>query len=518
MGRGEAAGGRGGGRARRAAATAFVAATGFGFGLAALGVVAAAFAVGEIRSRAPGAGSSRSKRPPLGEREWRAAADRDGRVGDRLDAVLRRVASGGVDPALRAEVWPLLLGLREPWHTAVEQEQRRRARRDAYRALRARCDELERLLAGKGATAAAAAPRAAANKTPGKPPPPGTFPDPPEDLGTHTEAAPVIRADVPRTAFQRGPFAAHWRAERAAESDLDLDDQSNKAQTLSANRPTWQSAQAKRLAAVLSAYALHDPEVGYCQGMNEVAACFLDNVPDESEAFWCFAAFLDGFRSHFIISPSPSRPDAPGPGPGPGPGSGSGSNRRARARGGTVRDKLAGLGDIFRRCDPPMWKHVQLLGAQECMFAFRAVVVLLARELPPDETAFLWEALMAAGDHLEADAETGTGTERASDESGGDAGGSRTNAEPTGGSKAASKAASNASGRREEGAGDGRLFLHCVAAAFIQARHVVFGCREFDDLLHASHHAVAAKCVAAAPLLASARRLATQPWRTAHCA
>ena len=172
MGRGDASGGRRDRRARRAAATAVVAATGFGFGLAALGVGAAAFAVGEIRTRASGAGSSRSKRPPLGEREWRAAADRDGRVGDRLDAVLRRVSSGGVDPALRAEVWPLLLGLREPWHTAVEQEQRRRARRDAYRALRARCDELERLLAGKGGTAAAAAPRPAANKTSGEPPPP----------------------------------------------------------------------------------------------------------------------------------------------------------------------------------------------------------------------------------------------------------------------------------------------------------------------------------------------------------
>jgi hypothetical protein len=63
------------------------------------------------------------------------------------------------------------------------------------------------------------------------------------------------------------------------------------------------------------------------------------------------------------------------------------------------------------------------------------------------------------------------------------------------------------------GAGDGRMLLHCVAAVFVQARHLVFGCREFDDLLHASHHAVSAKCGAAAPLLESARRLMAQPWR-----
>ena len=59
----------------------------------------------------------------------------------------------------------------------------------------------------------------------------------------------------------------------------------------------------------------------------------------------------------------------------------------------------------------------------------------------------------------------------------------------------------------EFGAGDGRLFVHVVAAAFIQARNIAFGCHEFDQLLHASHHAVANKTLAAAPLLATATRL-----------
>ena len=38
------------------------------------------------------------------------AMDRDGRVGHRARQLLRRVAQGGVEPELRAEVWPLLLG------------------------------------------------------------------------------------------------------------------------------------------------------------------------------------------------------------------------------------------------------------------------------------------------------------------------------------------------------------------------------------------------------------------------
>ena len=36
--------------------------------------------------------------------------DRDGRVGHRARQLLKRVQQGGVEPELRAEVWPLLLG------------------------------------------------------------------------------------------------------------------------------------------------------------------------------------------------------------------------------------------------------------------------------------------------------------------------------------------------------------------------------------------------------------------------
>jgi hypothetical protein len=38
--------------------------------------------------------------------------------------------------------------------------------------------------------------------------------------------------------------------------------------------------------------------------------------------------------------------------------------------------------------------------------------------------------------------------------------------------------------RPEAGAGGGRMFVHVVAAAFLQSRNVVFACREFDDLVN----------------------------------
>lgn len=47
-----------------------------------------------------------------------------------------------------------------------------------------------------------------------------------------------------------------------------------------------------RLRKVLTAYSAHNPRVGYCQGMNRLAAVALLVLPEE-EAFWCLAAIVD---------------------------------------------------------------------------------------------------------------------------------------------------------------------------------------------------------------------------------
>jgi hypothetical protein len=563
-------------RAKRAAATAVVAAAGLGFGVAALGLGAAAFAAGEWRHRRDGRGafaaaSPGRRRRPLSDREWRGAIDREGRVAEgKFASVLRRAASDGVAPDIRPEVWPLLLGVRRPESTAVEQEQRRRDRRAGYDALLARRDELEKILGSSGPGSPSLFRNPGTNAQSARSRQKSAFgtrvfaPNDDErsslnpyvearvdqrrdpsrqkrDLATYAESVPVIRADVPRTAFYpNGAFETHWRLERDAEYEYSAaKNDSEEKETKTKNVPTWQAAQSSRLTNVLVAYALHDPSVGYCQGMNEVAARFLENVVDESEAFWCFAAFLEAYRPHFVISVARDFDDDVTVNDGVNGGvhvkrsrdaaflsswrtpgrraeqaQREKTNQSVRRREDedddrkqigsedfgfetpppreSVRDVLRDLGVILRRCDPPLWKHVRLLHAQECMFAFRAVVVLLARELPPPETTFLWEALMASGDHLAGFPNPSDASDENASES--DSTHRRPIVEPG-------------------GAGNGRMLLHCVAAVFVQARHLVFGCREFDDLLHASHHAVSKKCFAAAPLLESARRLMAQPWR-----
>ena len=329
---------------RGTTAAAVVAAGGLGLSLAALGLGAATL-TGALGDRT--GGNKRKRGSPLSPTKWYAAQDADGRVGDAMEAVREKVREGGIEPMLRCEVWPLLLGLRGPNDTAVEQEQARRRRAARYRALRRRCEELHELLSGRSGAAMGASGEA-----------------PPADLGTFTETLPVIRADVPRTPFRTGAFASHWEADRLAQSasEDDLSGSNPKPPADGSSHttlprlepvksgssvdatPTWRTAQATRLTNVLQAYALRDPHVGYCQGMNEIAAHFLDAVPDESEAFWMFEKFLRGYRCHFVMggnSGSLSNAGTPGS---------PGSARRPGGRSNCVRDRLHELGEVLKRC------------------------------------------------------------------------------------------------------------------------------------------------------------------------
>jgi hypothetical protein len=58
---------------------------------------------------------------------------------------------------------------------------------------------------------------------------------------------------------------------------------------------------AARLVAVLEAYALHDPEIGYCQGMSDLLSPILSVIPDDYEAFWCFVGFMKKARQNFRV-------------------------------------------------------------------------------------------------------------------------------------------------------------------------------------------------------------------------
>jgi hypothetical protein len=108
---------------------------------------------------------------------------------------------------------------------------------------------------------------------------------------------------------------------------------------------------ARRLVSVLSAYSVQDPEVGYCQGMVDLAAPFVAVMADESEAFWCFERVMSAARGCFV----------------------SGAE--------AVRDGLESLASVLSCSDPVLMHKLLRVGAGDCMFAYRMLLVRMRREL-----------------------------------------------------------------------------------------------------------------------------------------
>ncbi|KAK4752241.1 hypothetical protein SAY87_021039 [Trapa incisa] len=122
---------------------------------------------------------------------------------------------------------------------------------------------------------------------------------------------------------------------------------------------------AARLVSILEAYALYDPEIGYCQGMSDLLSPIVAVIEDDSEAFWCFVCFMKKARHNFRL-------DEVG-----------------------IRRQLNIVSKIIRCKDSHLYSHLEKLKAEDCFFVYRMVMVLFRRELSFDQTLCLWEVIWA---------------------------------------------------------------------------------------------------------------------------
>ncbi|MQM10939.1 hypothetical protein Taro_043837 [Colocasia esculenta] len=122
---------------------------------------------------------------------------------------------------------------------------------------------------------------------------------------------------------------------------------------------------AARLVAILEAYAVYDPEIGYCQGMSDLLSPIITVIEDDSEAFWCFAGFMNKARHNFRL-------DEVG-----------------------IRRQLNIVSKIIKYKDSQLYRHLEKLQAEDCFFVYRMVVVLFRRELSFEQTLCLWEVMWA---------------------------------------------------------------------------------------------------------------------------
>ncbi|KAI4312654.1 hypothetical protein MLD38_037457 [Melastoma candidum] len=122
---------------------------------------------------------------------------------------------------------------------------------------------------------------------------------------------------------------------------------------------------AARLVAILEAYALYDPEIGYCQGMSDLLSPIISVMEEDDEAFRCFVGFMKKARHNFRL-------DEVG-----------------------IRRQLNIVSRIIKFKDSHLYSHLEMLQAEDCFFVYRMVVVLFRRELNFEQTLCLWEVMWA---------------------------------------------------------------------------------------------------------------------------
>ncbi|KAK4277606.1 hypothetical protein QN277_015579 [Acacia crassicarpa] len=397
--------------------------------------------------------SRRKRKRVLSPQQWKSLFTEDGRLRDGGIKFLKRVRSGGVDPSIRAEVWPFLLGVYHLDSTKEERDVIRVDNRKLYEKLRRQCWQLLKhhgsfKLSEIGGLSYG---RDSVNLNQGSGSPSSEeVTSARESLSSEERSPEVEYSDDPSSALLEGDDVSNVIINADASaldsdySDSDSSDEPEEIQTFPSmddqedNDPktttkedssfqskvstklvtnedfsTWQRIirldairantewiqyfpseaavsenQAKcfaeavglkdyghlkpseiihaaRLVAILEAYALYDPEIGYCQGMSDLLSPIVSVILDDQEAFWCFVGFMKKARQNFRL-------DEVG-----------------------IRRQLNIVAKIIKFKDSHLYRHLEKLQAEDCFFVYRMVVVLFRRELSFEQTLCLWEVMWA---------------------------------------------------------------------------------------------------------------------------
>lgn len=126
----------------------------------------------------------------------------------------------------------------------------------------------------------------------------------------------------------------------------------------------------RKLGNVLLAYSMHNPQVGYCQSMNYVAALLLLSAEqDEERAFWLLMAILEG-----LLYPGTYANNLEG-----------------------CHVEMKSLAKLLAKKDPALAGHMETLGCDVNLVATDWFLCLFCTTLPIETAARVWDALFFEG-------------------------------------------------------------------------------------------------------------------------
>ncbi|GAB2274217.1 hypothetical protein Dimus_008984 [Dionaea muscipula] len=395
--------------------------------------------------------SRRRRKHVLLPKQWKSLFGSDGKLCDAGIKFLKKVRSGGVDPSIRAEVWPFLLGVYDLNSSKEERDSVSNRMREQYEGLRRQCREILR----QGGESFKV--KATAGIIGGDLSPVLNTPDSEDDVSakgsnevgspSHSDG-PLWDSEVQLTApllenegDSSGVVCEGGSAVATESSDSESSEECENAPSLTAEEvegndllehrdshsslesrlnsctpedfaswqriirldsarandewivyspaqasvseskarkladrvglkdydhlEPWRIFHAARLIAILEAYALYDPEIGYCQGMSDLLSPIVSVMEEDHEAFWCFVGFMKKARHNFRL-------DEEG-----------------------IRRQLGIISRIIKCKDSHLYGHLEKFQAEDCFFVYRMVVVLFRRELTFEQTLCIWEVMWA---------------------------------------------------------------------------------------------------------------------------
>eukprot|EP01122_Echinamoeba_exundans_P008009 TRINITY_DN2576_c0_g1_i19.p1 TRINITY_DN2576_c0_g1~~TRINITY_DN2576_c0_g1_i19.p1 ORF type:complete len:639 (+),score=86.92 TRINITY_DN2576_c0_g1_i19:279-2195(+) len=237
---------------------------------------------------------------PVTAVEWRAAFDPNGKVSD-PSAIKRRIFKGGVENSIRKECWKFLLGYYS-WNTTYsEREALSAAKRDEYLVYKRQWQSI--------------------------------------------------------TKEQEKHFAKFRNRRSRVEKDVARTDR---------DLPVFKDRDGPGLTAlhnILMSYIFFNFDVGYVQGMNDLAAPMWLIMQDESEAFWCFKHYMETMSSNFDK-------DQQG-----------------------MNTHFLQLERLLRCIDPTFHQYLGRVSCLNMFFVYRWILINFKREFSCDDVMVLWEAI-----------------------------------------------------------------------------------------------------------------------------
>lgn len=132
----------------------------------------------------------------------------------------------------------------------------------------------------------------------------------------------------------------------------------------------------EKLRRLLTAYAWHDPSIGYCQGMNLVAATLLLTCEQEEKAYWIFHCVIKSILPEDWFSPELT---------------------------GSMAEQDV-LNDYVQMLLPTIPKHLEELGIELSAVTFGWLLSMFTSCLPIETLLRVWDCLMVEGRNVSRDA------------------------------------------------------------------------------------------------------------------